>query len=39
MALKFMYIPNDDTQKTYVDYDLWFKHLDTQLYLPTNENK
>ena len=38
MAFKWMHIPNDDTQKIpSVDCNKWLKHLDTQLYDPTNK--
>ena len=30
---------NDDTQNyPFIDYNLWLKHLDTQLNEPTNQN-
>ena len=39
MTDKLTYIPNDDAQiNPFVDLNYWFKHLDTQLAKPTNQN-
>ena len=38
MADKLKHIPNDDTHDTpSVDYNWWFKRLDTQLKEPLNQ--
>ena len=40
MAVKSMFIPNDDTQITpSVDYNYWLKRLNTNLNQPNNQNK
>ena len=38
MADKLLYIPNDKQNFSSVDYNYWFKRLDTHLNEPTNQN-
>ena len=38
MSNKLMYMPNDDTQNWYNNYNYWLKRLDTKLIEPTNQN-